>query len=62
MAEKKKVAEKKKTCFIIMPISTPVAVQESYRDGADHFRHVLQCLFVPGAERAGFKAIPPIAK
>jgi hypothetical protein len=37
-------------------------MRESYRDGPDHFRHVLQCLFKPGVEKAGYKPIPPIAK
>lgn len=56
------MAEKKKTCFIIMPISTSDPFLDNYRDGAEHFRHVLQCLLVPSVEAAGFKAISPIAK
>ncbi len=54
--------EKKKTCFIIMPISTTDPLLDKYRDGVEHFRHVLQCLLVPSVEAAGFKAISPIAK
>lgn len=54
------VEEKK--CFIIMPISTPEFMLEKYRDGKDHFKHVLHCLFVPSVQKAGYQAIPPIAK
>lgn len=56
------MAEKKKTCFIIMPITTPESLQDRYRDGSDHFRHVLDCLLIPSVEAAGYKAIPPKAK
>ncbi len=51
-----------KTCFIIMPITTPDSAIESYRDQADHFKHVLDCLFKPAIHKAGYKPIPPIAK
>lgn len=54
--------EEKKTCFIIMPITTPEPFREQYRDGAQHFKHVLECLFVPSVELAGYSPIPPIAK
>jgi len=49
------------TCFIIMPITTPSAMAVSYGDSA-HFLHVLEHLFIPAIEKAGFDAIPPIAK
>lgn len=52
----------KKSCFIIMPISTPEEFGTKYRDGADHFRHVLDCLFVPSVEAIGYRAIRPNAK
>lgn len=51
-----------KTCFIIMPITTPDSVIESYRDKDEHFAHVLDCLFKPAVHKAGYKPIPPIAK
>jgi hypothetical protein len=54
--------DEKKTCFIIMPITTPDTRLEDYRDGADHFKHVLECLFVPSVQKAGYEPIPPIAK
>jgi|GEM_PF-5058716 len=37
--------QNKKTCFIIMPITTPEPFTEKYRDGIDHFQHVLKFLF-----------------
>ncbi|HET6456594.1 MAG TPA: hypothetical protein VFI02_19510 [Armatimonadota bacterium] len=52
----------KKTCFIIMPITTPDHMLGVYRDGERHFKHVLECLFIPSVEKAGFEAIPPEAK
>ncbi|MGB8657924.1 MAG: hypothetical protein WCE90_09095 [Candidatus Zixiibacteriota bacterium] len=55
------MAEEKK-CFIIMPLTTPETMLDKYRDGKDHFNHVLQCLFIPGIKQAGYNPIPPIAK
>ena len=54
--------EKRPTCFIIMPISTPEGVVEEYFGDADHFKHVLSELFIPAVEKAGFEPIPPMAK
>lgn len=45
-----------------MPITTPEPFVDAYRDGAEHFRHVLQCLIIPSIEAAGYLPIPPIAK
>ncbi|MBT3363640.1 MAG: hypothetical protein HN929_07665 [Chloroflexi bacterium] len=52
---------KQKSCFIIMPITTPGNMVETYRD-SDHFKHVLNHLFIPSIEAAGYKSIPPITK
>ena len=52
----------KKECFIIMPITTPDIFLEKYRDGKEHFEHVLECLFMPSIEKAGYKPIPPMAE
>jgi len=49
-------------CFIIMPISTPDFLVERYKGDRDHFRHVLDHLFLPALKAAGIDAIPPIAK
>jgi len=57
----KKMAIEKK-CFIIMPITTPGFMVEKYRDGKDHFKHVLECLFMPGVQKAGYQVVPPTAK
>jgi|GEM_PF-2254067 len=33
-----------------------------YRDGENHFNHVLQCLFIPSVKEAGYNPILPNAK
>ncbi len=48
-----------KQCFIIMPITTPKHLTEKYKDDADHFSHVLDCLFMPALKNAGFDPISP---
>jgi len=55
-------AAKKPSCFIIMPITVPDSMVEVYRDGKDHFKHVLDTLFIPAVEQAGLKPIPPKVK
>jgi len=47
-----------KTCFVAMPITTPVAYAEELGD-KEHFAHVLDHLFEPALEAAGLKAIAP---
>jgi len=59
---KKTTREKNGNCFIIMPITTPPDFLPSYRNDDSHFKHVLDCLFIPAIERAGLSAIPPVAK
>lgn len=61
-AQKEKVQEKKKTCFIIMPITTPKTMWETYSGGEDHFKRVLEELFTPAIEKADMKPIPPKIK
>lgn len=56
------MAEEQKKCFIIMPISTPDTMIDKYRDGPEHFSHVLECLFRPSIEKAGYELISPIAE
>jgi len=51
-----------KKCFIIVPLTTPEFMLEKYRDGKDHFTHVLECLFMPSVQKAGYQIISPIAK
>ena len=50
-----------KTCFIIMPITTPNAGLPDYQNDKDHFSHVLEYLLVPSIEKAGLEAIRPLA-
>jgi hypothetical protein len=45
-----------------MPITTPEKMIKEYRDGAEHFKHVLDCLFIPAIEKAGYTPKPPISK
>jgi hypothetical protein len=52
---------KKPTCFIAMPISTPEHLVPTYGGDVDHFRHVLEELFIPAIEKAGMDLIPPIS-
>lgn len=51
--------EKLPTCFIIMPITTPKVFIEQYKGDHDHFQHVLDHLFLPAVNEAGFDPIPP---
>jgi hypothetical protein len=51
--------DKKAKCFIIMPITTPETLVTVYRDGKNHFQHVLDCLFIPAIEKAGFEPKNP---
>ena len=46
-------------CFVIMPITTPVQYIETYHNDKDHFSHILQHLFTPALEKAGFETISP---
>lgn len=49
-------------CFIIMPITTPDHLIDKYKDDADHFSHVLDCLFTPALKNAGFEPVSPKSK
>jgi len=55
-------SEPKKKCFLIMPITTPANLVEQYKGDKDHFGHVLELLFIPALEEAGFEPIPPKAE
>jgi len=55
-------SETKKSCFIIMPITTPEHFVERYKGDADHFAHVLDHLFIPALENAGFNPISPVSE
>lgn len=51
-----------KTCFVIMPISTPENSLSDYKNDRDHFLHVLEYLFMPAVNNAGFRLVKPIMK
>lgn len=52
--------QEKPKCFIAMPVSTPDYLSKEYGD-PDHFKHVMEELFLPAIEAAGMIAIPPIS-
>jgi hypothetical protein len=49
-----------KTCFVVMPVTTPQEYEDNLQD-ADHFKHVLDYLFTPALKIAGFTVLPPVA-
>jgi hypothetical protein len=52
----------KPKCFIIMPVSTPEDWVKEYQYDKDHFKHVLEFLFIPVIESAGFDPIRPTSE
>lgn len=53
------VSEEKPKCFVIMPITTPKEVADLYNGDTDHFVKILEHLFIPAIENAGFTPISP---
>lgn len=51
-----------RTCFVIMPITTPDDTIARYSGDRDHFLHVLEHLFQPALEAAGFSPTPPFVR
>jgi hypothetical protein len=49
-------------CFVIMPLTTTSEMASRYGGDPDHFAHVLDHLFVPAVEKAGFTPKKPIAE
>lgn len=49
------------TCFIAMPISVSDEVSARYGDDR-HWEHVMECLFVPAIEDAGYVPIRPFSQ
>lgn len=47
-------------CFIAMPITVHPEEQKVYGD-AEHWKHVMEQLFLPAIELAGFKPVKPFA-
>lgn len=48
-------------CFIIMPVSTPPELHSHYSNDNEHFKHVLEHLFIPAVEKIGYIPISPVA-
>lgn len=49
------------TCFIAMPMTTHPEEAKTYSDD-EHWSHVMETLFIPAIEEAGFRAIEPTAQ
>lgn len=49
-------------CFIIMPITTPKELVQTYGGDKDHFVNVLEHLFVPAIQKADLNPVRPIAE
>jgi hypothetical protein len=49
------------TCFIVMPISMPEIYIKRYSDDIEHFKHVLDHLFIPALKLVNYEALPPTA-
>ncbi len=50
----------KKTCFVIMPVTTSKEMEGKYGD-PEHFLHVFECLHAPALRAAGLEPIRPSA-
>lgn len=46
-------------CFVIMPLTTPKAAIDTYSGDIAHFAHVLEHLFAPAVNAAGYTLIEP---
>jgi hypothetical protein len=51
-----------KTCFVIMPITTLLEARPQYHDDANHFGHVLDHLFKPALQAAGYAVMGPLVE
>ena len=49
-------------CFVIMPISTPAHLVDTYGGDPDHFLDVYEYLFKPAIGKAELTPVPPAAK
>lgn len=47
-------------CFVAMPLTTPSEAVDSYGGDAEHFLHVLDHLFAPAVEKAGYQVSRPV--
>lgn len=54
-------AEDQKSCFIAMPITTHEHEATRYGGDADHWGHVMETIFVPAIQMAGFEPVRPQA-
>jgi hypothetical protein len=53
------MSDGKPSCFVAMPITTAPEALPLYGNDKDHFAHVLDYLFTPAIEQAGYRVITP---
>jgi nucleoside 2-deoxyribosyltransferase len=51
-----------KTCFVIMPITTPLEARSRYHGDAEHFVHVFDHLFKPALQAADYAVMGPLVE
>lgn len=56
------MTDDKPKCFIAMPITTHDNEAERYGGDKQHWKHVMESLFVPAIEAAGYEPVIPAAK
>ena len=54
------VTDVRPKCFVAMPLSTTQEVANLYGGDSDHFVHVLDYLFAPAVDKAGYDLVKPI--
>jgi hypothetical protein len=47
-------------CFIIMPVTTPPETYSQYNNDGEHFKHILDHLFIPAVKEMGYTPVPPV--
>lgn len=52
------MTDHRETCFVAMPVSTSPETAALYSD-PEHFLHVLEGLFIPAIEQAGYEVLKP---
>ncbi|KQQ65717.1 hypothetical protein [Microbacterium sp. Leaf320] len=53
---------RKPRCFIAMPITTRADDVGRFDGDSDHWIHVMETIFVPAVEKAGYEAIRPVTQ
>lgn len=56
------MTEPKRSCFVAMPLTVADDELKLYSDDSEHYFHVLDYLFAPAVEQAGFELLRPAMK